>query len=207
MRTVPLSSICAIACMTLLLTGCHLVPLFPTHAESSGQYDIDTGHSAVVFEIEHLGVAKFYGRFNQVNGKLTLDLDEPQNNTLLVKVPSSSLDTNSSDRDQHIAGEEFLNVARHPEITFRSTAFQRVGPAAFRVTGDLTLLDQTRSITVDLQQTGYGKDPWGGHRTGFHTTFSVNRRDYGITALPGGLGDIVTLRVTLEAKKVQPAKP
>ncbi|MEM7167806.1 MAG: YceI family protein [Planctomycetota bacterium] len=198
----------ALAMLVLIpvcVTGCQLVPLFPAHPESSGDYDIDSGHSAVIFQITHFGVANFYGRFNKVAGKVTLDLDNPQRNSLIVKVPASSLDTNSKDRDGHITSDEFLNVARYPEMSFKSTAFQRVGPSSFRVTGDLTLAGQTRPLTVDLEQIGYGEDLWGGWRTGFHTTFDVSRSEFGVTAMPNALGDIVSVQVTLEARRIPPA--
>ncbi len=82
--------------------------------------------------------------------------------------------------------------------TFKSTSVKKIDKNNFEVSGDLTLLGQTRPITVRVVQTGQGKDPWGNFRRGFETTFTIKRSDFGMDFLLKVAGDEVNLSVSAE---------
>ncbi|NOX59697.1 MAG: polyisoprenoid-binding protein [Planctomycetes bacterium] len=163
-------------------------------------YKIDGMHSSVMFRVKHLNVSPFYGRFNSVSGKIQVN-DDPTKSTFEVIVKTESLDTNDKKRDGHIKGTDFFNVREFPTITFKSKSIKTGDKGVLKVTGDLTCHGVTKSITVDMTATGSGPDPWGGFRTGFETTFTIKRSDYGMDYMLKMLGDDVKLFVALEGVK------
>ena len=166
----------------------------------AGNYKIDNSHSAVIFRIKHLGVGYCYGRFNQFDGKLTLG-EGDADNAIDITIKADSVDSNDKKRDDHLRGQDFFNVKQFPTIAFKSTEFKKSGTGKYSVKGDLTLHGVTKQITVELDHVGAAKDPWGGYRTGFEGSFEIKRADYGITYMPGGLGEDVRIIVAIEAVK------
>ncbi|MBX3395561.1 MAG: YceI family protein [Phycisphaerae bacterium] len=174
---------------------------FTTNANNAEpeNYKIDNSHSSVHFRIKHLGVSYCYGRFNEIDGRLTMSGDDK--NALEITIKADSIDSNDKKRDDHLRGPDFFNVKQFPVISFKSSEFKKSGTDQFKVTGDLTMHGVTKSVTVTLDHIGSGKDPWGGQRTGFEGTFEVKRSDFGISYMPGGLGEDVRIIVALEAIK------
>lgn len=164
-------------------------------------YAIDNSHSTVLFRIKHLGVSYCYGRFNEIEGKLAFNDGDDAANALEIKIKAASIDSNDKKRDDHLRGPDFFNVKQFPEMTFKSRGFKKAGTGKYKVVGDLTLHGVTKSISVDLDHVGAGKDPWGGERTGFEGSFEIKRSEYGINYMPGGLGEDVRITVSLEGLK------
>jgi polyisoprenoid-binding protein YceI len=104
-----------------------------------------------------------------------------------------------ADRDGHLASPDFFDVEKFPELTFASTAVERDG-ATWTITGDLTIKDVTRPITIEFEETGSARDPFGNLRVGFEGSTSISRKDWGLTwnaALETG-GVLVSDKVKLE---------
>jgi polyisoprenoid-binding protein YceI len=167
----------------------------------ASSYDIDTAHSTVLFKIRHLGVADFYGRFNGVSGTFTFDPAEPTKGSIDISVKADSVDTDNEKRDQHLMSPDFFNAKQFPVITFKSESVKKVGDKKFEVTGTLNLHGVSKKVTAAVDYIGAGDDPWGGYRAGFEARVSIKRSDFGITFMPGGLGENVDLIVALEGKR------
>lgn len=172
-----------------------------TPAMAQATYEIDPGHSQVVFKIRHLGVSDNFGRFNVIEGSVKWDPAKLQSSSIDVKVPADSVDTFDEKRDQHLRSNDFFNTKQFPVITFKSKSITRKQGNVYTVTGDLMLHGVTKSITTDFEFIGEGKDPWGGFRVGGLATFTINRSDFGMDYMVsiGAVGDKVTLWVNLEA--------
>ena len=69
----------------------------------------------------------------------------------------------------------------------------------YEVTGGMTLHGVTREVTIKVERTGAGKDPWGGYRVGAETSFTIKRSDYGMTSMPGVVGDDLKMTISIEA--------
>jgi UPF0312 protein plu2095 len=136
------------------------------------KYDIDPTHFFVQIDVSHLGFSHIPGLFKEVSGAYTYDSDTGEIKDVNVTVKITSLDTGHSERDEHL--QKYLNSAKFPEATFKSTAWKDG-----QLTGDLTFNGQTKSITVPVSKNGEGKDPWGGYRSGFATAFTLKPADYG----------------------------
>lgn len=168
----------------LLLTSALSAAMFVGATNvSAADYVIDTqgAHAFVNFKIKHLGYSWLHGRFNTFEGQFNYDAKNPNASQISVNIDTASLDSNHAERDKHLRGNDFLNVGKYPQASFKSTAikFDEDGEEA-TVTGEFTLHGVTKTITFEIDKIGEGKDPWGGYRVGFEGETSLKLADYGI---------------------------
>lgn len=172
-------------------------------AAAGGSFKVDGVHSAVVYKISHMGVSNFYGRFNKVSGNFTWDSAKPEASTIDIKIESDSIDSNNKGRDTHLKGPDFFNVKEYPEISFTAKSLAKTG-ADWTLTGDLTLLGKSNSVSAKFVPTGE-KDAGGqfGYRAGFEAHFKIKRSDFGMSygVNNGSLGDEVEVIVAIEGAK------
>lgn len=167
--------------------------------ELNGTYTIDPSHSRIGFSARHAMVTKVRGAFNEVEGTATTgaDLEGAQ---IEVTMQAASVDTRQADRDGHLRSADFFDVETYPTLTFRSTKVTAVDDDTLRVTGDLTVKDVTRPVTVDFEYAGAAQDPFGNTRVGFEGATTISRKDFGLTwnaALETG-GLLVSDKISLE---------
>jgi polyisoprenoid-binding protein YceI len=172
----------------------------PSLSELTGQYSIDAAHSRLGFVARHAMVTKVRGAFNEFEGNLFLDGDDPSRSTASVTIKAASIDTRNEQRDGHLRSNDFLAMEEFPEITFASTAAKQLDDATFQVTGDLTVRGVTQPVTIDFAFEGAAVDPFGNKRVGFEGSVAISRKDFGITwnaALETG-GVLVSDKIVLE---------
>jgi polyisoprenoid-binding protein YceI len=166
----------------------------------TGTYNIDPAHSRVGFVARHAMVTKVRGSFNEFAGSGYLDVENPEASRLELTIQANSIDTRHADRDAHLRSNDFFDMDNYPEIRFVSTSVRKIDDADYSVTGDLTIKDVTRPITVDFEVSGPVRDPWGNDRIGLEGSTVVSRKDWGVNfnvALEAG-GVLVSDKVTLE---------
>jgi polyisoprenoid-binding protein YceI len=172
------------------------------------QWKLDPTHTLVEFSAKHLMITTVKGRIVDVEGVITIDERNPANSSVEATLKGASLDTRTEQRDQHLRSADFLHVEKYPEITFRSTRIEG-GRDEFKLTGDLTIRDVTRPITLDVRFEGQTKDPWGGERIGFSASGKIDRRDFGLVwnqlMETGGVavGNEIKIAIEVEAIKVE----
>jgi len=177
----------------------------------TGTYKLDPTHTRLGFVARHAMVTKVRGQFNQFSGVLNIDVEDPSKSTAEVSIDVASVTTGNEDRDNHLRTNDFFDVPNYPTWTFKSTSAEKVGEDTYRITGDLTIKDTTKPISIDFEHSGAAKDPWGNTRIGFEGRTTVNRKDWGIgwnVALEAGgvlVGEKVTLELDVSAVKEQPA--
>ena len=169
-------------------------------------WKLDPTHSLVEFSAKHLMITTVKGRIADVVGTIYTDEKDPKKSSVEATLKAASLDTRTDQRDQHLRSADFLNAEVYPEINFRSTRIEG-DKENFKLTGDLTIRDVTKPVTLDVQLEGKTKDPWGGERVGFSGTGKIDRRDFGLTwnqALEAG-GVVVgnEIKITLEVQAVR----
>jgi len=180
------------------------------HASTtSSTWTLDPAHTLVEFAAKHLMITTVKGRFTGVSGTIHIDETDPTASSVEAVIDAASIDTRTDQRDAHLKSADFLEVARYPEITFRSTRVERAGDAHYRVTGDLTIHGVTKPVVLDVHDEGRTKDPWGGERAGFSATTRIDRRDFGLTwsqvVESGGLVVGNEIRITLEVEATRTA--
>src|SRR5262249_7637914 len=145
-------------------------------------WQLDPAHSNVEFSVRNFMISNVKGQFETVSGTVTSDGDNPASVRIEALIDASSIDTRVEKRDQHLKSPDFLDVAKYPTITFRSTKIEPAGQGKWKVTGDLTLHGVTRPVVLDVQgPTAPMKDPLGNTRVGASATTKIDRRDFGVT--------------------------
>jgi polyisoprenoid-binding protein YceI len=195
--TLPLLSLAGLALAGLALTSAK-APAAAPPAAAATTWEIDPVHSAVLFRCKHLNTSWAYGRFNDVQGTITLDAEKPEASKVAVQVKTDSVDTNSKQRDDHLRGPDFFDVKQFPTATFESTAVKKTGATTFHVTGKLSLHGVTKEVALDMEQVGSSEDKRMGKRAGFAGTLTIQRSQFGIKYMPDGLGEDVALTLSFE---------
>jgi len=164
-----------------------------------GSYMIDPAHTTVIFTVSHLGTSNLVGRFNTIEGDLTL---EPKGSSKVeVSIDTASVDTNHEKRDVHLRGPDFFNSKQFPKMKFTSSNVHFSNGEPEKIEGMLSLHGKTLPVTLAVEPVGAGADPWGGYRAGYHATAVIKRSDYGMNFMPGGIGDDIKVSLNIEAIK------
>jgi polyisoprenoid-binding protein YceI len=187
-----------------------LLSLAPTLAlAATSAWNVDASHSQVGFAVKHLVISNVRGEFAAYQGKLVLDESDVTRSSVDATIDVNSLTTKVADRDAHLKGPDFFDVAKYPSITFKSTKVAKTGKDQLKVTGELTLHGVTRPVVLDVTTSPEVKGMFGETRRAFAATTRINRKDYGLTwnklveAGPA-VGDEVTIALDLEIVKDQP---
>jgi polyisoprenoid-binding protein YceI len=176
-------------------------------ATTTQTWTIDPAHSEASFAVKHLMISTVKGNFRNVSGTIVLDESNPAASHVEADIDTASIDTRQEQRDTHLRSADFFDVEKYPALTFRSTKVESLGNGQFRVAGDLTIRDVTKPVVLDVEETGRGKDPWGGERVGYSATTKFDRTDFGLTwnqALEtGGIMVGNEVKVTLDVQAVR----
>ena len=165
----------------------------------TGSYTLDPAHTRIGFVTRHAMVTKVRGSFNEFDGTVEFDGQNPAASAARLTIKAASIDTRNAQRDEHLRSNDFLAMETYPEITFVSTGV-RLTEDGLELTGDLTIRGVTRSVTIPFSYEGSATDPFGNLRVGFEGSVTINRRDYGVNwnaALEAG-GVLVSDKVVLE---------
>jgi polyisoprenoid-binding protein YceI len=170
-------------------------------------WDIDTSHASAGFKVRHLMLAHVRGQLGPVTGSIVIDEEDLSRSRVDVKIDARGIDTRDAKRDEHLRSADFLDVANHPEVTFRSTRVEAPsGPRGdLRVTGDLTIRGVSRSVRLDVEALPPAiSDPWGNARRGVSARTRISRKEWGLEwnmAIEAGgvvVGDEVVIEIETE---------
>lgn len=142
-------------------------------------YQVDVDHSSVSFKIKHL-FSKVQGQFNKFDGVLEFEPGKPETWKAEGTIAVDSIDTNVPDRDKHLRGTDFFDVEKFPTITFKTTKVLESSETTAKVEGLFTMHGVEKTIVLDVEILGVGKDPWGNVRAAFTAKTKLNRSDFGI---------------------------
>ena len=170
-------------------------------------WQLDPAHTLVEFSGKHMMFTTVKGHFKRVRGTILLDEADPSLSSVEVEIETPSLYSGVEYRDNHLKSADFLDIERHPTITFKSTRVELVGSDRAKVIGELTIRGITREVVLDTELSGRGKDPRGREVISFDARTQINRKDFGLTwnvALETGgflVGDIIKIELAVEAIK------
>ena len=164
-------------------------------------YSLDPQHTSIVFRVNHLGFSNVFGRFNQFDGAIDFDGDWG-GGSVAITIQAASVDTEVSDRDDHLRSPDFFNAAEFPEIKFESTAVSKTSDNAGTVTGNLTLLGVTKPVTLDVTFNKVGPHPnpqmAGIEVAGFSAKTAVKRSEFGMAGMVPAIGDDIEIWLEVE---------
>jgi polyisoprenoid-binding protein YceI len=171
---------------------------------AAGTYQIDKGHSEVAFQVRHL-LTKVRGHFGDFDGTITFDQQTPSQSNVEVTIQTASIDTQTTDRDNHLRSADFFDVETFPTLTFKSVSAKPRSAELLDVLGDLTIHGVTKQVTLPVSYLGKAKDPWGNEKAAFEADLTINRKDFGLNwnaALETGgflVGDEVKISLSIQA--------
>lgn len=167
----------------------------------------DPQHSRMEFLAKHMVIATVKGHFRDYVINVRTEGDNFETAEVEVIAQTVSIDTGISDRDNHLRSDDFFNSEKFPEMRFRSKSVEKIDDESFKLYGDLTIRDITKSIELNVEFGGMVGDPWGNTRAGFGVTGSIDRFDFGLkwNALieTGGavVGKIIKISADIELVK------
>ncbi len=189
------------AALMVLLTALSFTPA----RAAAVAYDVDPEHTSIGFKVKHL-FSKVPGRFNDFEGTIWIDKEDYTKSRVELTIQAASIDTDQTQRDNHLRSDAFFDVKNHPTITFKSTEVRKEGEDRLAVVGDLTIRGVTKKVTLNVEVLGYA-ELYSVERAAFEATTRIDRTEYNVSwndVVEGGgvlLGHDVDITINLQAKK------
>lgn len=181
--------------------------LLSVPAVAQTKWSFDKVHSKVEFSVSHLVISEVSGTFKSFDGSVEATKDDFSDAKIDFTVDINSINTDNENRDGHLKSDDFFNAEKFPKMIFKGKSLKKVGKNKYKLSGDLTIRDITKSITLDVVYNGTVKDPWGNTKAGFKVKGTLNRFDYGLkwnTLMETGgavVGKEIEIKVDLELQK------
>ncbi len=166
---------------------------------STNKWVIDPTHSEIQFKVKHLVISTVTGSFKDFEGSMEFD-EEFGGATINFSAKIDSIFTNNEQRDIHLKSNDFFNAEKYPQLTFVGKSFSKVSGSDWKLEGDLTIRDVTKTITLDVEFGGKMTDPYGNKKAGFVVIGKINRKEFGLTwsAVTEAGGVVVSDEVKIE---------
>jgi len=214
-----------IAVFTTLLSGFVLLSAFtlvhtpgkpvspanaaPVFTQGPAKWVLDKPHTNVRFSVAHLVVSDVDGSFKSFDGSMTSAKPDFSDAVINFTADVNSINTDNENRDKHLQSDDFFNAAKFPQIKFASKSFQPLGNNKYKLTGDLTIRDITKTVSFDVTYGGtVTSAAMGGTHAGFKAKTTINRFDYNLkwnaATETGGVvvGKEVEITLNIDMKKV-----
>lgn len=189
----------------LALAGIAAALALPSFAATS-TWNLDPFHSNAQFTVRHLGISNVQGEFTKISGTVAIDDADITKSVVNVTIDATSVDTRVSRRDDDLKSPNFFDVAKYPTITFQSTKITKAGDGKLTVTGNLTIKDVTKEVTLDVTGPTAPVTAMGGQHRGFSASLKINRQDFHVSADPGMVGDDIAIQIDCEMTLPAPPK-
>ena len=179
----------------------------PSFAEAQ-KFVLDKPHTQIIFNVDHMGLSRSYGKFLNYEGFVNLDEAAPEKSSVEVTIQTDSLDLGDSTWNEHVKAEKLFDVAKYPTMTFKSTKVEKTGDHTANVTGDFTLRGVTKPVVLAVTHRKTEKHPFSGKMaTGFSATTTIKRSDFGMTEGIPMVGDEVSIIIDAEGAVEGAANP
>jgi polyisoprenoid-binding protein YceI len=198
----------AFAVLSLAVTAVPAATTVATAPVPKGVYEVDKAHTSLIFRVSHLGFSTYTGRFTRLDAQLQFDPDNIAGSRVTVNIDPKSIEADNAPSGflQSLAGKDWLDADRFPEMKFRTRSVESTGKQSFRIRGELTLRGVTKPVTLDATYNGgYASHPYEPNaRVGFSARGSFKRSDFGVSygiPEPGttmGVGDQVEVLIESE---------
>jgi polyisoprenoid-binding protein YceI len=170
-------------------------------------WTLDPYHTAIEFSARHMMVSTVRGHFTEFTAELEIDPDDLSRSSAKATIKAASIDTRVEPRNAHLVSADFFDAEKYPNLTYQSRKIESLGGDHYKVEGDLTIKDVTKSVVLDVTFLGIQKSPQGQLVAGFEATGKLNRADFGLTynaALEAGgvvIGDEIKINIDAEANQ------
>lgn len=163
-------------------------------------YEIDKAHSFVQFQVTHLGIFPYPGRFKRFRMKLDYDRKNVENSKVEVDIPLESIETDDGLMNETLLGEQFFDIRNFPKLAFKSTSIRKLTEDTGVIEGNLTMHGKTNPVSFDAKFNGEAKSPFSGKPiVAILGVAELKRSKWGLTAWRPFVGETVTIRIGFEA--------
>jgi len=184
--------------------ACFAVPL----AAAPITYEFDPVHSQLVFFVEHMGFSNAIGRMGNFTGEVRFDADDWSSGSVDVRIPVSSLDLGDAAWTRTLLDKDWFDVTQYPQIRFVSERLLQIDQRSGTLSGQLSVLGTTRPVTLELRLNKVGTNSLTLRPSiGFTATTTLTRADFGMSGSKGSVGDQVSVRIEVEARRPSTSKP
>ena len=142
---------------------------------------IDPTHSEIGFKVKHMMFTNVSGKFNAFSSSIENEDEQFETSKINFSAEVNSVDTNNTDRDNHLRSADFFDADNYPSLSFVSTSIKKIDEGEYQISGDLTIKDVTKNIVLETEYSGLMKDPWGNTKIGLSITGKINRKEFGLT--------------------------
>jgi len=147
-------------------------------ATAKTKWILDPAHSELTFKVKHMMITNVKGEFKNFN--IEIEGEDIFNSPLNVTVDASSINTNNTDRDNHLKSADFFDAENHKELSFKSTSFKQEDDDEYELKSILTIKGISKEVALEVEFGGINKDPWGNEKAGFSVEGKINRKDWGL---------------------------
>lgn len=188
------------AMASLSLGACVSAPVRDPERLPSGQWTLDPAHASAHWQVQHMGLSWYTGRFDDIEARLDFDPSHPEDAQLTAIITARSISTGDPDFDDSLCGGGWFDCDAHPQIIFTSERIEVTGEDTGLVYGQLQLKGVTRPVVLETQFYGGVFNPLEARQAlGFNANTTIDRTEFGVGRLPGNLiGD--TVRIHIEAE-------
>lgn len=166
------------------------------------RYVFDKAHTQILFFVNHLGFSMSQGEFLDFDGHFMYDEANPENSSIDVVIKTASIDMDDEKWDDHMKNEDFFDVEKFPEMTFKSTDIEVTGENTANITGDLTILGVTKPVTLAVTHNKTGIHPYSKKKhAGFSATATIDRTQWGMNYGVPNVGEEVEIRLEVEGSQ------
>ncbi|MGN6638659.1 MAG: YceI family protein [Mucilaginibacter sp.] len=149
--------------------------------QAATKWSIDPTHSEVQFKVKHLVISTVTGSFQNFEGTVETEGDDFSNAQVNFSLDVTSINTNQEQRDGHLKSADFFDAEKYPHIKFESTSVTKEGDDEYKLTGNLTIKDVTKPVTLKVEHGGMATDFYGNTKAGFEIEGKINRKEFGLT--------------------------
>jgi polyisoprenoid-binding protein YceI len=151
------------------------------HAQQTG-WRIDSNHSAAHFGVRHMMISTVRGEFTGIAGTVIYDPKDPAHDSVEATIDCTTVNTGVAKRDAQLKGPDFFDVARYPQMKFKSIRVEAAGAGKLKITGELTINSATKLIVLDVDGPSPSiRDPRGNEKIGLSASTRISRKEFGIT--------------------------
>lgn len=163
-------------------------------------FEIESPHTQILFSVNHLGFSNSWGKFADYDGTIVFDQENPANSSVNVIIQTASIEMNDGKWNDHMKNADFFDVEKFPTMVFKSTGINVTGEDTAKITGDLTIKDVTKPVTLDVKLNKAGNHPMSATPwAGFSGAATIKRSDFGINYGLPAVGDEVKIVLEVES--------
>jgi polyisoprenoid-binding protein YceI len=144
-------------------------------------YKIDPAHSEITFKVKHLMITNVTGSFTKFDATMESSAPDFTDAKINFDADVNSISTNNEQRDGHLKSDDFFAAEKFPKLSFVSKSFTKKSDNEYKLTGDLTIRDVTKTIDLDVEYGGSTTDPYGQNKAGFELSGKINRKEFGLS--------------------------